>query len=971
MLKKSCKISRFKIFYGLFGMIKLSPEHIYLNQSAVDKAQALQLLSDILVKDGLTTVDYLQGLQQREQQSSTYLGQGIAIPHGTPESRDAILQTGVRFVHFPQGVQWSDENVVYLAVVISAKSDEHLTILQQLTRLLSDDVGEKIRQIQSTEDVMTLFNQPTKYCYLHEDLIIETSLHDIDDALYQLNQVLKQHQCVSSGFVQGLHLSSAIQLDEQVYCVTGQHSVLKPAVAVLKFSQPIEYQNKKIAVLLCVASHQQMDLMRLSTLMDTVLQASFVSLSIQDIAQQFGIETLFDWQHQSVQLFNEHGLHARPATFLSQLCQKYTGEIKVSLEHGQAVSAKSLTKLLSLGAVKGQTLTFFAEPNSEIEQHLTEVIQAVKDGLGEDVQTIQHQADTVASTVTVNTDKKIITLLDDTRYTGISASAGIAMGAIYQPTQQHYDYQQFSQNKTQEQTRLNQAIKQVKQDLQQLIAQAETTSIADIFKAHLAMLSDDAILDDVAQAIQTGLTAEYAWHQQISTLSEQQAKLSNRLLAERADDLRDVGQRVLAVLCGATTEQRPNEAYILVKHDLMPSDVARLDKQYVKGILTAVGGASSHSAIVARALGIPAIVGAGEAILNITSGRQVLLDGESGEFFINPNPQRIEQAMQRQQQEQQLRLEAEQACLQPAITQDHHQVEIAVNLGDVRDADSAVVKGAEAVGLLRTELLFMSHSAVPSEAVQEQEYRTILDALDGRPLVVRTLDVGGDKPLPYLPMASEENPFLGVRGIRLSLRQPELLAQQLRALVKSADGRSLRIMFPMIGRVEEWREAKKICDEIIQQYADEKTKQNIQVGMMIEVPSAVFLAPILAKEVDFFSIGTNDLTQYVMAIDRGHPELSQDADGLHPSVLKCIQQTVQAAHAHGKWVGVCGELAGERQAVPILLGLDVDELSMSASRIAMVKAQIRQLNMQECKALAKQALECESAGAVRALVDNI
>ena len=259
----------------------------------------------------------------------------------------------------------------------------------------------------------------------------------------------------------------------------------------------------------------------------------------------------------------------------------------------------------------------------------------------------------------------------------------------------------------------------------------------------------------------------------------------------------------------------------------------------------------------------------------------------------------------------------------------------------------------------------MSHNSAPDEKLQEKEYRHVLDALAGRPLVVRTLDVGGDKPLPYLPIATEENPFLGLRGIRLTLRKPNLLRQQLIALLKAADDRPLRIMFPMVGRVEEWRAARAILDEVLQQYPC----SNLEVGIMIEVPSAALLAPILAKEVDFFSIGTNDLTQYTMAIDRGHPILSAEADGLHPSILLLIDQTVRAAHANNKWVGICGELAADPKAVPVLMGLGVDELSMSITSIPLVKAQIRNLNYAACQAIAQKALLCDSATAVRTLVE--
>ncbi|WP_081095666.1 phosphoenolpyruvate--protein phosphotransferase, partial [Pseudomonas fluorescens] len=302
-----------------------------------------------------------------------------------------------------------------------------------------------------------------------------------------------------------------------------------------------------------------------------------------------------------------------------------------------------------------------------------------------------------------------------------------------------------------------------------------------------------------------------------------------------------------------------------------------------------------------------------------------------------------------------------------ALTRDGHAVEVFANIGESAGVASAVEQGAEGIGLLRTELIFMAHSQAPDEATQEAEYRRVLDGLNGRPLVVRTLDVGGDKPLPYWPIAEEENPFLGVRGIRLTLQRPQIMEAQLRALLRAADNRPLRIMFPMVGSVDEWRAARDMTERL----RLEIPVADLQLGIMIEVPSAALLAPVLAKEVDFFSVGTNDLTQYTLAIDRGHPTLSAQADGLHPAVLQLIDITVRAAHAHGKWVGVCGELAADPLAVPVLVGLGVDELSVSARSIPEVKARVREFSLSEAQGLAQQALAVGSPAEVRALVEAV
>ncbi|MNE12236.1 Phosphoenolpyruvate-protein phosphotransferase [compost metagenome] len=360
------------------------------------------------------------------------------------------------------------------------------------------------------------------------------------------------------------------------------------------------------------------------------------------------------------------------------------------------------------------------------------------------------------------------------------------------------------------------------------------------------------------------------------------------------------------------------------------------------------------------------MVGAGDAVLLIASGTALLLDGQRGRLHVAPPADELQRALaERDRREQRLQL-ARAHRLEPALTRDGHAIEVFANIGDSKGIDTVVDHGAEGVGLLRTELIFMAHQQAPDEALQEAEYRRVLDGLGGRPLVVRTLDVGGDKPLPYWPIAKEENPFLGVRGIRLTLQRPQVMETQLRALLRAAGDRPLRIMFPMVGQLEEWQQARAMVERL----REEISVSDLQLGIMIEVPSAALLAPVLAREVDFFSIGTNDLTQYTLAIDRGHPTLSAQADGLHPAVLQLIDITVRAAHAHGKWVGVCGELAADPVAVPLLVGLGVDELSVAARSIAEVKAEVREMTLENAQALAQQALIQGTAAQVRALVET-
>lgn len=948
-------------------MLALEPRHIHMNQHAVDKKHALQCLVDILVKDGLVTPDYITGLINREQQSATYLGQGIAIPHGTPQSREFILETGIRLAHFPEGIIWDGENRIYLAVVIAAKSDEHLQVLQILTRALMHDVSEQVKNAKQPEQIIEILQAQPLSLTLHENLIqTEIESQDIEDLFWSASQILKKHNFVKCGFLSSLDPDQVIQLQDQIWSISSSKFVQQPAISIVKPRHALDLGGQKLNTLVCIAANEQLDSQRFNRLIDILFNPEQVAQLDQtqapnEIAKIIGADVIPDWPHRSVVLANAHGLHARPATHLVNLTKSFQGDIQVAVDEGNFVSAKSLTRLLALGCKRGQTLRFIAEPETDAVEALDKVILAVQQGLGEEVEPIQSSDIKVEQSSEIPSHSKPLST-----NTGIAASSGLAFGPVHVIKPKVYQYERMGLSVKAEKEKLDIALHAVKNNIHQVIAKSEVAEIKQIFQAHLEMLDDPDLINGVYQKINLNLSAPAAWHEHIEAAAKEQAALPDRLLAERATDLRDIGDRVLAQLCGEVIIEEPKEPYILIMYDVGPSDVARLNKDRVAGILTAVGGASAHSAIVARALGIPAIVGAGDQVLDIEQKSSLLINGDTGAFILNPNAQQIEQAKQERELQKKIREEAERHSHEPAITLDQHQIEIAANLGKVQATPHAVECGAEAIGLLRTELVFMSHSSAPSEATQEADYRIVLDALAGRPLVVRTLDVGGDKPLPYLPIAEEENPFLGLRGIRLTLRQPELLRQQLIALLKAADDRPLRIMFPMIGRVEEWRAAKAILDEVKATYPC----ADLQVGIMIEVPSAALLAPILAQEVDFFSIGTNDLTQYTLAIDRGHPILSAEADGLHPSILQLINQTVKAAHKHSKWVGICGELAADPKAVPILMGLGVDELSMSPNSIPLVKAQIRTLNYSQAQVLAKRALECDSATAVRQLSEQ-
>ena len=951
-------------------MLEFTTAQITMGQHAPDKSAALQLLAAHLVGDGLVAEGYLAGLQAREAQGSTFLGQGIAIPHGTPETRELVFSTGVRLMQFPDGVDWGDGQIVYLAIAIAARSDEHLRLLQLLTRALGEnDLAEALRRADSPEALLNLLQGAPQELALDAQMIeLGVPADDFDELVWRGARLLRRAECVENGFAGVLQQVEALPLGEGLWWLHSERSVRRPGLAFITPQQPLRYLGQPLAGLFCLASlgeaHQALLERLCSLLIEGRGQDLLGAGSSREVLQMLGGDVPADWPSARIALANPHGLHARPAKNLAQLAKDFDGEVRVRVVDGDGttVSVKSLSKLLSLGARRGQVLEFSVEPH--LADALAVLLAAVSSGLGEEVEalpdTTPATATEVAATVVAVAPQAGSTLQ------GVAAAPGIASGPAHVQRVQSFDYPLRGESPAHERQRLHDALAQVRLDLDGLIQRSPAAAIREIFVTHQEMLADPALVDEVDVRLRQGESAPAAWLAVIEVAARQQEALPDKLLAERAADLRDVGRRVLAQLCGVGEVAEPEQPYVLVMAEVGPSDVARLDPARVAGILTARGGATAHSAIVARALGIPAVVGAGETVLALEPGTQLLLDGQRGRVTVAPSAAQLEQALvERDQREQRLRA-AHARRLEAAVTVDGHAVEVFANIGESAGIDKVVEQGAEGVGLLRTELIFMAHPQLPDEATQEAEYRRVLDGLDGRPLVVRTLDVGGDKPLPYWPIDKEENPFLGVRGIRLTLQRPQVMESQLRALLRAAGARPLRIMFPMVGQVEEWRQARQMVERL----RGEIPVADLQIGIMIEVPSAALLAPVLAAEVDFFSVGTNDLTQYTLAIDRGHPSLSAQADGLHPAVLTLIDMTVRAAHAHGKWVGVCGELAADPQAVPVLVGLDVDELSVAARSIAEVKARVRDLSIERARTLARQALVLGSAAEVRALVET-
>lgn len=777
--------------------------------------------------------------------ANTFLGHGVAIPHGMGEDRHLIRQTGIAVLQFPDGLEWHPGQTTHLVFAIAAQSDEHITLLRRLTRLLNDDA--RLRQLFSTQRA--------------EDIVAALS----QDA---------------------------------------------PAPA--------------------------------------------ASAPGGDLAERLALT-----------LDYPSGLHARPAAQWVETARRFAARVQV--RHGaETADAKNLVALLQLGLAAGAALTLSAE-GPDARAALTALQHTIRSLTAQEC--AQAARDTQAAR-TRQIARGWQPAADLPAIGGIGASPGLAIGTVHVMQPGVSAIPDHPVPLATGGDLLDRALADTRAELAALardtaarLGEAE----AGIFKAQAELLGDTDLMTLTCQAMVEGHGVAWSWHHAVERLAERLAALGNPLLAARAADLRDVGRRVLGHLDPAlrgTAQALPDGPCILVAQDLSPSDTAALDTRRIAGIVTAQGGPTSHTAILTRTLGIPAVVAAGPAVLDVASGTQAIVDGSGGQLYLDPDAAAVAgaEAWLREDAARAQREQAERGL--PARTRDGHAVEIAANVNLPAQAIEAVTLGAEGVGLMRTEFLFLERDHAPDEDAQHEVYAAMLGALGGRPLIVRTLDIGGDKQVPHLNLPKEENPFLGVRGARLLLRRPDLMEPQLRALYRAAcGGGPLSIMFPMITSLGEVIALRAACERI----RAELDAPAVPLGIMVEVPAAALLADQLAEHVDFFSIGTNDLTQYTLAIDRQHPDLAAEADSLHPAVLRLIQLTVQGAARHGRWVGVCGGLAGDPFGALLLTGLGVHELSMSPRDIPAVKARLRDAHVRQLTELAGQALACASAEDVRAL----
>lgn len=821
-------------------------ELVRLGAHPATKETAIREVAQMLVAAGRIDPAYVDSMMRREAVADTFLGHGVAIPHGMIEDRAMVRQIGLAILQVPEGVVWNEGQTARLVVAIAAQSDAHIAILRRLTGLMQDEAAL--------------------------------------DALARTTDAREIVAALTSAPVESVEAAPAVDLSE-------------------RFTWICDYPS---------------------------------------------------------------GLHARPAAHWIDTARRTRAVLRIR-RGAETADPRNLVSLLRLGLVEGDRVVVSAE--GEGAQEALASMKAAIVGL-----TPQEKADAAKAAAKAKAAAPGWTPPAPLpSIPGISASPGLAIGRVHVVRPAEIVVPDIPLPLIDGGDRLNDAIVATKQ---QLAALADDTgrrlgaAEAGIFTAQAEFLSDTDLVVLACQLMVEGHGPAWAWHEAVSRTADRIAGMGNPLLAARAADLRDVGRRVTARLApelaaaSAAAADLPDGPVILVADDLTPSDTAGLDTARIVALATARGGPTSHTAILARTLGLPALVAAGDALLDVSEGADGILDGAGARLWLEPNEAAIASARDRIAAEAARRAQESQDRAAPAVTADGHTIEIAANVNTPDQVGLALDLGAEGVGLMRTEFLFLERGATPTEDEQTSVYSAMLDALGNRPLIVRALDIGGDKQVAHLDLPQENNPFLGVRGARLLLRRPDLLEPQLRALYRAAKGgRKLSIMFPMITSLEEVVILRAACERIRAEVA----APEVPIGIMVEVPSAAILADVFAQYVDFFSIGTNDLTQYALAIDRQHPELAPEADSLHPAVLRLIDATVKGAATRNRWVGVCGGIAGDPFGACLLAGLGVNELSMTPRDVPAVKARLRATRFADLERIAAEALACDTADRVRAL----
>ena len=663
-----------------------------------------------------------------------------------------------------------------------------------------------------------------------------------------------------------------------------------------------------------------------------------------------------DASHQQasarIKVAHRGGLHARPAALVRQTALSFSSHSQLTFKDKSA-PCSSLIALMSLG-IGEQDEVLVSSQGTDCQAALQSLLKTLATPMAADAHTAAPAPTRMAQRPT-----------EDGVLHGVCAAPGLVCGPLVRLdarvlAEDHGQHQPEPQRQA-----LNSALDQVRNDIRHTLEQARQRrdqQEQDIFNAHLALLEDPILLEAADASIAQGRAATHAWSAAIAEQCQVLRQLGSPLLAERANDLRDLQQRVLRALLGEAWHHELPPGAIVAAEELTPSDLLQLSAQGVAGLCMAAGGATSHVAILARGKGLPCLVALGQEVLAIDVGRQVVLDAHGGCLELAPSPQRIQHVQQAAETQRQRHARQQLRAHEPALTQDSRQIEVAANVASSEEARDAHLRGADGVGLLRTEFLFVDRHTAPDQAEQRQAYQAVLDAMGDKPVIIRTIDVGGDKQLDYLPLPAEANPVLGLRGIRLAQARPELLDLQLRALLQVTPTQRCRVMLPMVTEVAELLHIRQRLDQLA---AELGLTQRPQLGVMIEVPAAALMAEQLALHADFLSIGTNDLSQYTLAMDRDHAGLAARVDALHPALLRLIAQTCAGAQRHGRWVGVCGALASDPLATPVLIGLGVSELSVSPPQVGEIKDRVRQLDAAQCRRLSQSLLNLPGAAAVR------
>lgn len=839
--------------------IQLSPDTIAVGLEAKNKEDAITQIADFLIGQEVCSQEYKEGMLAREKEVSTYLMNGVAIPHGVKQSLQYIKKPGIFIGQFPKGIVWNEEgDKVYLVCGLASTNDAHMEVLSTLTMLIQDkEAVEPLFITKNIQDILSVFSTPTT--------------------------------------------------DED------------------------------------------------SDTLDT--QVSPISST-----------------YKTIMFTGENGMHARPATFLAKLAKSHTNtEVCINTETKMA-NAKSMPSILTLNITPNTLITISAKGADEV-QAVQELVEYIENTLNHEKAILAQDAEDENLQV-----YDTLPLEEDTRYLeGTKVARGVVFAEAFVLTEEECDIHTDFSSVSEELASLENTIKKAQEQLRTLTEEMQEQNMKDeseIFESHFEILNDELIIDMLTQKItKDSVTAAQAASEIFLQQAENFSQLEDPLLQARSADMKDIRKRLLQIFSGAEDSfSLPKDTpFILVAEDLSPTQIATLTRYPVKGICTALGGAFSHMAILARALAIPTIVALGKEILTIENKQEIILNAQSGRVLLNPSQELILKAetLSNKYKQQELR-ELEEAH-EIASTQDGVVIEVLCNIANSQDAQIVTEKGGEGVGLFRTEFLFEHSRVAPDVDTQYKEVLKVAQTLENLPITIRVMDIGGDKPVAWLPMEKENNPFLGVRGIRLLLSHTALFKQQLQSIYQVAKWQqdnnkpiTCKIMLPMISFTYEIEQAKALCKEV----QKELQAPDIPIGIMVETPASVFLIKNLHKLVDFYSIGTNDLTQYTLAMDRMHPELSKQSDSLHPSILSLIQMTVENAHTHDIPVSVCGDMAANPVGLIALLAMGVRRVSISPAITPATKYLIRRLNTKDLDEIKSQIMTASTSTEIRTICEE-